>query len=742
MKSETKPGQYLQPLPLVNPVQPVEGDEGGLELGQLFATLRRRVLLIVGVAAAITLAAGVKSFSDTPIYAAKFEILVQPNTAETEVLSTVPETLSEQQSVPQSSKVVNQDLLRILVSPKILIPVVQEFQKRYPDICNQFVIPSGGDASTIAISDEELTNLCYRYIVSNLAVSALGKDSNIIQAVYKGQNPNEVRAVLNLLSEAYLNYSLESRQADINRGISFVEDKLPDLRDRVEFLQEQLQQLRQRYNLIDPTSRGGELSSQLNAFTQQQLQSGIELEQAQERSANLQDQLSQLSSESAASSVLSQSPRFQALVNQLLALDAQIAEASSIYLETTPDLQVLLEQRANLLSLLEREGEQAQREAESQLRELEVRDQALQETLGGLKTDVNQLSVISREYTDIQRELQVSTETLNQFLAKREALQIDAAQREIPWELLAPTTDPNPSVANVPRNLILGAVLGLLLGIGAAIVIEKLTDIIYTSEELKRLTRLPLLGVIPFNESLQESKGSVNFAASIQQVSSAIGRGEDGNDGRSNNERPRYESVDSFSEAFRSFYTNIRLLNSDSPIRSLIVSSTLPAEGKSTTAVYLARAAAGMTQRVLLVDTDLRHPRLHEYLNLPNSSGLSDVISGDISFKDAIQRSPLQPNMYVLTAGSIPPDPTRVLSSQKMLRLMEQFHTTFDFVIYDAPPLVGFADTYLTAAHTNGIVLVSKLGKVKRSQLGQALEQIRVSSTFVLGVVLQKQATS
>jgi len=737
-----KTDQQLQALPpFVNPSLPIEDDEGGLNIGQLVAALRRRALLILGVTSAITLAAGVKAFSDTPIYSGSFEILVQPTSAEERIISSAADSATAgQESTQVSQDGVTPDLLRILGSARILLPVIEELQKQDPDICNQIMgLDPEAAAEMASLSKPVFNQRCYQALMANTTVEVEENLSFIVKVTYKGLDPDRVETILDLMSKAYLDYSLESRQANVRRGIDFVENRLPDLRDRVAILQDQLQRLRQQYNLIDPESRGAELSGQVSAFTQEQLQSQVDIQQARQRSADLQSQLAQQPTELAASTALSENARYQSLVSQLLELDAQIAQASTLYLDAAPEMQVLQEQRQRLLSLLAREGGVVQRQVGGDLRQLEVRDQALQRTLGTLKADVNELAVISRIYTDLTRELEIATQTLNQFLTQQESLQIEAAQRQVPWELLTPPTDPAPSSASLPTNLVLGAVLGLLVGIGVALLIERATDVVYTPEELKRITGLPLLGIIPMNDSLQGATGVTNFPVSLQRLDSAIQQSQSGSAVRSRDiDRSKQKDIDAFSEAFRSLYANIRLLNSDSPIRSFVISSAQTGEGKSTTAVHLAMAAAAMTQRVLLVETDLRRPKLHDYLGLHQSGGLIDVISGDLSLKDAIQRSPFEPNMFVLTAGAIPPDSIRILSSQRMQRLMEQFHNSFDVVIYDAPPLVDFADAYLIAAGTNGIVLVSEVGKLRRSLLEQALERIKVAKTGVLGAVVQK----
>ena len=190
-----------------------------------------------------------------------------------------------------------------------------------------------------------------------------------------------------------------------------------------------------------------------------------------------------------------------------------------------------------------------------------------------------------------------------------------------------------------------------------------------------------------------------------------------------------------FLEAFRSLYTNIHLLSAGTAIRSLLVSSAVAGDGKSTVALHLAATAAAVGQRVLLVDADLRCPQLHAKLGLPNVRGLGDAISTDMSLNDAIQRAPNQDNLFVLTAGHIPPDPIKLLSSKKMHYLMEQFQAFFDLVIYDTPPLAGLADTHLIAAHTDATIMVVQIGKTDRSQVRKVLEELKISGASVLGVV-------
>ncbi|WP_121970857.1 polysaccharide biosynthesis tyrosine autokinase [Leptolyngbya sp. BC1307] len=731
-----KTDEILQ-LPKINqPVVAPEEPEETLDLGRLLRSLIRNWWIIVGITVATTAAAGLKVLNDTPEYVGKFEFLVQPGSAETEVISNIPETFSNDERPTRSAVTVDEDLLRILKSPTVLMPVIEQVQSSYPSLCE---VPE-----EIAVSTStSATDFCYQSISSQLSVDALedalDENSTIVQAVFQNPDPQAVQFVLDKLSQAYLDYSLETKQADIRRGLEFVEQKLPDLGKRVNTLQTRLQDLRLQNDIIDPVSRATQLAEQIGSFSQEQLELEVQLKQTRSVADDLKQQLVQ-SRGQAASSALTQNPRYQTLLNSLLELDAQIAEDSTLYLDTAPDMEVLEEQRRNLLALLASEGEQSQREVINQIGELEAREQALQQTLQGLSTDVGQLTGVARNYDEIQRELQISTENLNQFIAKREALEIDAAQREIPWQLVTPPTPPQAVTTDLLRYLLLGGTLGLLLGVGVALLVDESSGVIHSEDDLKRSTRLPVLGSIPAYSVSQELSLERSAVAARQYVGANIRADRNGfgsNAELGENPLSSGYANDPFAESFRSLFTNLRLLNSPNLTRSIAVSSVMPGEGKSTVALHLAEAAAAMGQRVLLIDADLRNPQIHNYLELSNEKGLTNLFSGE-SNPALIQKFLPEPNLYVIAAGSAPFEPARLFSSRSMKRFTEKVRAKFDLVIYDTPPLLGQSDAYLVASNTDGLLLVTQPGKLKQQLLDRAMEQLRIADINVLGMVTRE----
>jgi len=718
-----KQPQYSPPMVYRTPPPEPEPDEWTLR--QLVSVIRRRALVIAGVAIAVTSGISFWTLNQTPKYESKFQLLVEPVTEEGD-LDKLTEVVGGGDG--RNSTLDYDTQIQVLRSPQLMEAIVQEIHKHYPEVS-------------------------YESLMTQLIVSRLG-DTKILEGRYRDTDPEIVRRVLHEVARGYLRYSLQERQLNLKQGILFVDDQLPMLRDRVNKLQGQLQAFRQQHNLLDPEIQAQELSQRVSAIEQQQLQTQVQYQETRSLYNTLLQQLGLSPQQAVATVTLSEAPRYQQLLNQLAELESQIALESARFTPQSPTMQALRQKRDNLLPLLNQESQnvlgvnlteagvssaspnsirtdltQQLVQATNQLQVLQVKQSAIARSAQLLNLQVKQIPVIARRYTDLQRELQVATDSLNRFLAVRENLEIEAAQKALPWQIiLKPQVPQVPVWPNTQRNITLGAIAGLLLGMGVALLIERLDNVFHSPDELKDLTKLPLLGIIPYQKQLKQQMMST---ANLTQVASASPSANGGKSRRSS----RNYNASPFLESFRSLQTNIRFLGSDTPVHSIIVSSATPSEGKSTVSVHLAQAAAAMGQRVLLVDADLRRPQVHHYLNLDNQVGLSNVIATGLTAKQAIQRLPMWDRLYVLTAGQVPPDPSRLLCSKKMQHLMEQFHAVFDLVIYDTPPVLGLADGRLLAAHADGVMMVVGLGKSDRSALMQALDSMRISNATVLGVV-------
>ncbi|GAA6621721.1 GumC family protein [Scytonema sp. NUACC26] len=691
-----KSDKYPHPLSQAQRSQ-VNDEEGGLNLGQVGETFRRRALLIAGVTGLVATAAVLKAETDPPVYEGKFEILTKPVTGESRAVANVPQTLESQEGIapPEQVQQPVATTIQVLTSRGMLEPVIKKLQIKY---------------------QTKYPELDYDTVTDLLQIQS--NKQNILEVTFTCSDEELVRDTLTLLKDSYLRYSLEESQNEVKQAIKFVGKQSKPLEMRVDIGQKKLQFIRQRHNLVEPAQKAQEVSNQIAALTQQQTENRVQLEQMQASYRDLQRELAQQPGERAGNSLLSENARYQKILDQLQAVEVEVNKNAAKFTNENPSIQFLQEQKANLTPMLTAEENRVRKDYQSRIRTLEARDESLREKIAYFNKYLTDLAGIIREYDNTQRDLKILTDGLIQFKTKQQALQIELARTVPSWKLLDPqlqeVKEPEAVAGSTKSNLALGALLGLLLGTGAALVMDKLSNVFYSSKDLKDATRLPLLGVVPLRKELgamawQEAAGEAQRAARA-----------------------------SFFEVFRSLYTNILLLGSDTPIRSVVISSASQEDGKTTVAIHLALAAAAMGHRVLLVDANLRTPTIHNRVGSMNIQGLTDIIAQDLDWNNVIERSPLEDNLFVLSAGPTPPDSIRLLASRKMQDLMNDLQSSFDLVIYDTPPLVGFADANLLAVNTNGLVLVAGLGKLKRSMFLQALEELQVSGTPILGVIANK----
>jgi capsular exopolysaccharide synthesis family protein len=729
-----------QPPLWINEVvnRPFEVEEDRINLGQPFAIMRRRLGVIMGAAialATLTIPAALwLAHHKPPRYLSSFQILVEPVTAEEEFQRLVlepqqnPDQTGNLQTAPRGLDYDTQ--IEVLQSPKLLDPVLKQIQVKYPDF-TELALKMGLKVERVAVKN-------------TTSKQAVG--TRLIGVSFHSTDPEAAQFVAEKLSRAYLAYSLKERQTNIGHGIKFIEQQVPKLQQRVDTLQAQLQSFRQRNGVINPDLQGQQAAGQAGNLKEQEVDNKIKLAETQSRYNTLEQQQARQNSVT----VLAESPQYGALLNRYQELESQIAQESARMREDNPAMQALRDQQQNLRGLLRQEAQRVLGRAVDDIEILQARNQAIQQAETEIDQQIRRYPLLARQYADLERELRLATNSLTEFQTKREALRIDSAQKEVPWELLSPpelledpdTGEPmNIGAANLAAYMALAAFVSTILGIATGFLVDSSSDAYFSARELKQATKLPLLGVIPLETGLLSIRTSFWTALLFwkQRWTRTMPRVQDeeleSGEVPSQNGRIAPHSS-SFTEAFRLLCKTIRLLDrSQTPIRSLTISSAQPEDGKSTIAVNLAQAAAAMGQRVLLVDADLRRPKIHAVLGLPNTIGLSNLITSNLVIRDALQRSPLRDNLMVLTAGESNLDPIELLSSRKMTVLMERFYMVFDLVIYDTPPLVGLADSSLIAANTDGMALVVRLGSTKRSSITHVIEELKLSSTNLLGLI-------
>ena len=689
-----------------------------IDLRELWRALQRRKKLVAVTAGGVILLAALFTTYKRifhPVYEGTFSLLItDPISNEAggrSGMHNVEGTMFEQLARNTTSNDLP-TLIEVLQSQVLLQPVADQFDLSTDGLISRIAISSGGAKRKEA--------------------------EGVLNVRLTGRNPVEAERLLNALSNIYLQAALQQRQRRLSDGLDFLNKQAPTLQANLDQVQGELAEFRTRHSLLEPAAQGGELKARENAMAAQVLN----LEAERNRLIKVRAEIAggKLTARGFQEAIgnsgggqlntgLTVSDVDQSLLQQLLQVETELAEARSRYNPRSSMVQGLQE-RVNQLRPLLRQNQ------------LEAVDAALSLNAGRLSTARIQQATINRQflqqpvlikqYEALKQRLDMARQNLAGLVAAREKFQLEIAQRSVPWRVITePKIIPNPIKPSIPRNLALGTVLGLVAGAAAGLIRDRVDHVFHHAGEVKDDLNLPLLGHIPHVEQFRGLREDKRFL--LQELDQLL-TSEDDPDAAKQRRNQRFF----YQEALRNLFASIRFLNSDQPLRCIALTSSLPAEGKSLVNTLLAKTISELGQRILLIDADLRKPQLHTRLGLNNLTGLSNVLTDDDQqWRDAIQSVPEYDNWSVLTAGRRPPDPTRLLSSNRMRSLVQDVVQSgeFDLVLLDTPPVLGLADAALIAEHCDGLMLLIGLDRVDRSLPKESISRIRSSGVQLLGVV-------
>ena len=605
--------------------------------------------------------------------------------------------------------------------------------------------------------------------VNQVADEKAKTQTKIFQVTYTANNPTQTQKVLQIMQRVYLDYNREQQRLRLTKGLAFIDEQLPKVRKNVAQVEATLEEFRKNQNLIEPEGQAKALTDAINNIQQERRTNQASRRDLQAQYDSLQQQLASSPQEALVAARLSQSSRYQALLNEIQKTDLAIGQQRIRFTDKNPVIQKLLSERNKQLSLLQAEGQRATPAVSAQLpatgesllkerqlgatdltiatklldiqtnlKGLTARDEALAKKEQQLRVELDLFPNLLAKYTRLQTDIQLKRETFQQLEKARQDLSLEIARGGFDWQVVEVPKPGTKSISKKQQNIMLGVVVGLFLGIGVAFARDILDDSVHSSDQLRRLLSLPLLGMTPQLPLAKKNKPIIKLPFGKHQVSATwisepiiklpFGKRE----GMAPYTIEVIHSPPAW-ESFDRIYKNIQLQNSGSTFSPLIITSALDGEGKSTIALGLAISAARLHQRVLLIDADFRQPMLHKQLNLPNEYGLSTLLESNATMpiRSYIPSSDLY--IDILTSGSIPKDPVNLLSSPQMQRLMAGFEQTYDLVLLNVPPVLGMVDALLVASCCRGVVLVARIDLVTKSALTETTTMLNKLNT--IGVI-------
>lgn len=568
---------------------------------------------------------------------------------------------------------------------------------------------------------------------TSLKVKGL-KGTDILALTYRSTNPQEAANIVNSLMEDYLEGSRNNSTAETRAAREFLSKQLPIVEAKVAKAEADVRRFKDENNVVSLEEEAQAGVASLKALQNEITQGQATIVDANTRSSALQKRLALTTEQAVELSSFSQSPGVQQVLVEYQKTQLELAVAKTRLTPNHPTILNLTEKEQALRNQLGKRVTQIADSSES------VPEQNLQTgelkqslTLDLVKSEVERLALTNRiddlrksfllyesrlkviprlEQTQraLERRLQVAQLTYQQIFKQLQEVQVLEKQTlgntRVISDALVPERPISPKIA---LNLLLGGFLGILLGVGTALILEAIDKSLKTVQEAKKLVGYTLLGTIPQLNKKADNRGGQDLPV-LNDPYSVV------------------------TTAFEMLQTNLGFTLVGKTAKVLVISSSIPGEGKSFVSANLAVALAQIGRRVLLIDADMRRPRQQEIWELSNMTGLSNVIVGQASFKNSVTESLV--TLDVLTCGTIPPNPLVLLESLQMDSLIAEASANYDFVIIDAPPLTAVSDALILGKKADGMLLVVRPGVANTDSLNAAKNLLEQSGQRVLGMVV------
>jgi polysaccharide biosynthesis transport protein len=563
---------------------------------------------------------------------------------------------------------------------------------------------SGGASDRVAKRRE----LVLRTLQKNLGVSPV-RGSRLVTVTYSSPDPVLSARIANAFAENFIQSNLDRKFDSSSYARQFLEDLISQTKTKLEDSERQLVDYATRQQIINVNDGSNTPGENQSLASNNLVALNGALAQARAARVAAEEKWRQASTASLMTlpEVL-ENPAMQRMSESRAALAAQYNQQSARY---RPEFPEMLQLKAQI-DELDRQINAMARSIRDSIRGQYVvaanQERSLEGQVNGLKADVLDLRDRTIQYNILQREVDTSRTLYDGLLQRYKEVGVTGGVTTNNISIVDQANPPSkPSSPKLLLNVALAMFLGLGLGVLTAFVIEALDESLATPDDVEAKLGVPVLGAIPLL-----AKGETP-AAAIANLRSA------------------------FSEAYYSLRSALQFSTPDGAPRSILVTSSRPAEGKSTTSFALAQNFARGGKRVLLVDGDLRNPSMHRLVGVNNEKGMSNLLSGSAGLDAVIHKTGID-NLSFVSCGPLPPNPAELWGGDRIRVFLDEALAHFDHIVIDGPPILGFADAPILAATVGGTLFVLESKGTRRGQARGAMRRLKMGSARLLGVVLTK----
>ncbi len=757
--------------------------QDGLQLLDYWRAIRKRIWLVIGIAVLVTTLAAIYMARKPDIFSARAIVQVDNEQSNPDLAT------SDRQRFPSTSDASYFNTqLQLLTSDALLRRVIKEhsldtnpeFQKAKNEggssplrsMLKAIGLASDtskkdkkGDSidsqsSSALVSADEIAEAVrlapyVDIIKKNLSIEPVRdsrvtvKDTRLIDVVFTNTDPELAAFVANGIGETFTSVNQEKRGQTSRKTSDFLQTRITDLQSEIRSDEIKLVELKKQVGVLKTTNEQTIVLDRLSGLNKDRLTVENDRKNAQAEFDSVKNSPEKLRSLAETASARYITERENYVINfrnetakTIAGLNANRARLSQEFKDGAPEIVEIDKQIDSLESDLEKVVEKNDKDIR------EFRERISKDLLNNLQTKYIQaqqkedkiLSAYNAQYAEAQGQNAgaVSLRILEQTIEANRGFLDKLREQQSSNDVSSQGSDNNISVAGfaipnetpvAPRRLVTvmaALLLSTLFGMGLALFLEYLDDTIRTVEEIESVLQLPALAAIPTIESMPKRKLLL------------VGASEEEEDKADSELLIFADSRSALSEAYRQLRTSILLSTAGHPPKSLLITSSLPSEGKTTTATNTAISLAQTGAKVLIVDADMRRPRLHSLFNISNGEGLSTLLSSESTDADIarVVRTDEGTQLNLLTSGPIPPNPAELIGSDQMANLLKKLQNHYTHVVIDSPPITSFTDGVLIASMVDGVILVVHSGKSSRQVVKRARQLLQDVGAKILGVVL------
>lgn len=716
-----------------------------INLRDYWDRLMRRKGTVLAVTLGVFVLGAFWTFIQKPVYTAKSQLLIEKE----------PNILSFEQVLQIES--MRDDFYQTqyrLLSGRGLADTVVERLKLYGN--PEFVGKPETRTKPVDPADHVFREGLIDEFLTRLTVKPV-RLTRLVDVSFEARDPKLAADCVNELAAAFIDLNINMKYAATEQATTFLTEQIKGLQAEIERKSKELQGYEAQANIVALSDSETTVIDRLSQLNKALTEAQIERSQKEATWNGLKNVSPDYVPEAFTN------PLIQKLREDYVRLKRETQKMEERFQPDYPELQRMKVETEAARGSLETETQNLVKGAYSEYQTALSRERSLQAEFNEQKGEAFKMNSSAVLYNGLKVEIQNKKTLLDSLLRRESETGVEARLKGLRTSNIRVVdrarVPVRPSSPNKKRNLVLALLLGLAGGVGLAFLFDVLDNSVKTSEDVERYAGLPTLGVVP-KFSLEGTNKAYNYGRRLKsakepaQLVAATGAADAAGEGSgaapaapfvaevekaqhpgSIELVPQYFPHSRLAESYRSIRTALLLSSADHPVKTVAVTSALPGEGKTVTASNLAVTLAQSGKTVVIVDADLRRPRQHRIFRVKNTFGLTTYLTDSVAIKDVIKSTEI-PNLFLVNAGPIPPNPAELLGSEKMTRFIRMMAEECDFLLFDLPPMLEISDALVLGAKVDGMVLVVQGDKTSREALKKAREKLDLLKVRTLGVVI------